>query len=118
MAIPTSGTMKPAGDFPIAEAADIVMPDGSRLADYKPKVELTEEQIAALKGKDGKDGVDGKDGYTPQRNIDYWTDADKQEIKGYVDSLFVPISQEAYDLLVSNGTVDANKYYMIVGDSE
>lgn len=31
MAIPISGTMKPAGDFPIAEAEDIVMPDGKRL---------------------------------------------------------------------------------------
>lgn len=112
MAIPITGTFKPLGDFPLVEAADVQMPDGSRLADYKPKVELTEEQIAALKGKDGK---------TPAKGTDYWTDADKQEIMGevnaYVNSLFVPISQEDYDLLVSNGTVDANKYYMIVGDS-
>lgn len=36
-------------------------------------------------GKDGKDGVNGKDGYTPQRNVDYWTEADKSEIKSYVD---------------------------------
>jgi hypothetical protein len=34
-------------------------------------------------GKDGKDGVDGKngtDGTTPVRGVDYWTDADKEEI--------------------------------------
>ena len=36
-------------------------------------------------GKDGTDGVDGNDGYTPQRGIDYWTEEDKAEIKGYVD---------------------------------
>ena len=29
--------------------------------------------------------ANGEDGYTPQRGIDYWTDADKAEIKGYVD---------------------------------
>jgi hypothetical protein len=28
---------------------------------------------------------DGKDGYTPIRGTDYWTDADKAEIKSYVD---------------------------------
>ena len=26
-----------------------------------------------------------KDGYTPQRGVDYWTEADKAEIKAYVD---------------------------------
>lgn len=36
-------------------------------------------------GKDGKDGIDGEDGYTPVRGTDYWTDADKAEIKSYVD---------------------------------
>lgn len=45
-------------------------------------------------GKDGKDGAagasgaDGKDGYTPQRGVDYWTDADKAKIKAYVDEQF------------------------------
>ena len=36
-------------------------------------------------GKDGSPGKDGNDGYTPQRGVDYWTDADKSEIKSYVD---------------------------------
>ena len=30
-------------------------------------------------------GVPGKDGDTPLRGVDYWTDADKAEIKAYVD---------------------------------
>jgi hypothetical protein len=28
---------------------------------------------------------DGKDGKTPERGVDYWTEADKAEIKSYVD---------------------------------
>jgi hypothetical protein len=50
-----------------------------------------EEWIASLKGDRGEQGIKGdkgdkgKDGYTPIRGIDYWTDADKAEIKGYVD---------------------------------
>lgn len=28
---------------------------------------------------------DGKDGYAPVRGIDYWTDADKEEMKAYID---------------------------------
>ena len=31
-------------------------------------------------GLDGKDGADGKDGNTPQKGVDYWTEADKEEI--------------------------------------
>lgn len=31
-------------------------------------------------GTNGKDGVNGKDGYTPQKNVDYFTEADKVEM--------------------------------------
>lgn len=34
----------------------------------------------------GAQGKDGADGYTPVKGTDYWTDADKREIKDYVDS--------------------------------
>ena len=37
-------------------------------------------------GQPGKDGQPGADGYTPVRGTDYWTEADKAEIKGYVDT--------------------------------
>lgn len=37
-------------------------------------------------GVDGQDGQDGADGYTPQRGVDYWTDADVNSIKEYVDA--------------------------------
>ncbi len=38
-----------------------------------------------VRGEKGETGAVGADGYTPQRGIDYWTDEDKTEIKGYVD---------------------------------
>ncbi len=36
-------------------------------------------------GLNGINGADGSDGYTPIRGTDYWTEADKAEIKSYVD---------------------------------
>lgn len=36
-------------------------------------------------GPAGADGIDGVDGYTPQYGVDYWTPADIEEIKSYVD---------------------------------
>ncbi len=36
-------------------------------------------------GAAGAAGKDGVDGHTPVRGVDYWTDADKAEIKAYVD---------------------------------
>lgn len=41
--------------------------------------------IQGPKGDTGADGAQGPAGYTPVRGTDYWTDADKAEIKGYVD---------------------------------
>lgn len=37
------------------------------------------------KGESGQNGANGVDGYTPKRGTDYWTEADKAEIKSYVD---------------------------------
>ena len=37
------------------------------------------------KGDKGATGATGADGYTPVRGVDYWTNADKDEIKAYVD---------------------------------
>ena len=41
-------------------------------------------QNALQEAKDSG-AFDGMDGYTPRRGVDYWTDADKAEIKAYVD---------------------------------
>lgn len=35
------------------------------------------------KGEKGDPGQNGTNGYTPQRGVDYWTDADKMEIRDY-----------------------------------
>lgn len=53
-------------------------------ADKIPSVGLVKSALVQY-GADGKDGVDGKDGYTPQRGVDYWTDADRAEINAYID---------------------------------
>ena len=39
-----------------------------------------------------------------------------QVARAVVNNMFVSLTQAQYDALVSSGSVDANKYYMIVGD--
>ena len=41
------------------------------------------------KGDTGSAGKNGADGKTPVRGTDYWTEADKTEIKSYVDEAIV-----------------------------
>ncbi len=57
-------------------------------------------------GADGKDGKDGEDGYTPVRGVDYWTEADKAEIKAYVDEQMGDI-ETALDgiIAIQNGLI-------------
>lgn len=45
------------------------------------KGEKGDKGDTGVAGSDGANGADGADGYTPQRGIDYWTDADKAEIR-------------------------------------
>ena len=53
--------------------------------------DFTEEQLQAITGPQGPagpagaTGPAGADGKTPARGTDYWTEADKAEIKAYVD---------------------------------
>ena len=96
MAIELMDKIKPKGGgaFAMVDAADVEMPDGTRLSEFKPDLELTEEQIALLKGEKGDPGekgdkgdkgdigatgASGKDGYTPVKGVDYFTDAELQE---------------------------------------
>jgi hypothetical protein len=53
-----------------------------------------EKSFDVTNGKDGVNGVDGKDGYTPQKYVDYWTEADQKEITDYVDTLVNPLIEE------------------------
>ena len=56
----------------------------STLADFRYK-----RKYKAPNGENGRgshcNGKKGEDGYTPVRGTDYWTEADKAEIKSYVD---------------------------------
>lgn len=88
MALTIYQKIKPDGNFAAVDAADVEMPDGTRLSDHDflDAGQLPEAVDAALaqakesgvfNGADGKDGADGK---TPVRGEDYWTEEDKQEI--------------------------------------
>lgn len=62
----------------------IVGPVGPKGADGTMTFEdLTPEQRESLRGPEGPKGADG---CTPARGEDYWTDADIEEIKSYVDN--------------------------------
>lgn len=45
-----------------------------------------ESLVKAVNELSRRESVDGKDGYTPVRGVDYWTEADKHEIRTYVET--------------------------------
>lgn len=57
-------------------------------------------QIAVMNGFNGteKEWLNSLKGYSPVRGIDYWTKEDidliKQEIRDYIDSLFLELNQQ------------------------
>ncbi|MBM6776022.1 collagen-like protein [Collinsella tanakaei] len=53
-----------------------------------------EKGETGAQGPKGDTGPKGEDGYTPKRGVDYWTDADVQEIQDYVDETFVEMTDE------------------------
>lgn len=79
MAIPITDKFKPkgVGGYALMDAADVEMPDGTRLSDFKGGVTSVNGQtgdvtISAINGKDGQDGqdgADGKDGVSPSVTI-------------------------------------------------
>ena len=106
------------GDFPLVDAADVEMPDGSRLSDHDflessklpDAVNLALAQAKASGEFDGKDGrtpvkgvdyFDGKDGKTPVKGVDYFDGADgKTPVKGvdyYTDADKQEIISEVLD---------------------
>lgn len=50
--------------------------------------EYKDSEISARgdKGDKGDKGDSGADGYTPIRGVDYWTDADQEEIEGFINT--------------------------------
>ena len=55
-------------------------------------------------GKDGTNGTDGQDGYTPVRGVDYWTNADKQEIISDLPVYIIP--EDVFELDTSASSSD------------
>lgn len=54
-------------------------------ANLKGSINASGNLTGKLVGTEGKPGKDGVDGYTPQKGIDYFTEADKLEIAASVD---------------------------------
>lgn len=69
---------------------------------------LSAYEIAVKNGFEGTeqewlDSLQGKDGYTPQKGVDYWTDADKADIKADVAPFVVNVTAYA------DGTLELDK---------
>ena len=76
--------------------------DGTLNAPYAEKGEKGEkgdtglQGVAGAKGDKGDTGAKGADGYTPQRGVDYWTEADKQEIQSYITQQLGVVENGSY----------------------
>ena len=83
LAIPTVwvpvGVIQPGADPACDSSSEPTLPIWQQALDA---AQLAVETAAALR-RDAEDGA--FDGYSPVRGQDYWTEADKNEIKGYVD---------------------------------
>ena len=63
---------------------DVTLPAGPK-GEKGDKGDTGDTGATGPAGAAGAKGADGQDGYTPVRGTDYWTQADKDEIKSYVD---------------------------------
>ena len=61
------------------ENGELILNLGENLSSYNVG------KVKGIKGDTGERGEKGENGYTPIRGTDYWTEADKAEIKGYVN---------------------------------
>lgn len=66
------------GTFPMVDAEDVLMPDGTRLSNFKGGVTSVNGQTGAVvievtngkDGEDGKDGANGADGVSPSVTVE------------------------------------------------
>lgn len=75
---------------PTAQVYDQILSAANQAADVANSVREDADAgkfigPAGPAGPTGPKGKDGANGYTPVRGTDYWTEADKAEIKSYVD---------------------------------
>ena len=120
MSIPITDKFKPRnnGTFPLVDAVDVEMPDGTRLSDFKGGASIT---VDSELSDTSTNPVQNKVLYA------YFQQAlealgalqdsipTEAQINALIDARFVPMTQAEYDALTE---VDPNKYYMIVGDSQ
>lgn len=99
MAIQITGTFEPTGDFPLAKAKDVEMPNGTRLSDFEipegkdgvsPVIVITKidgghtitikdaSGTHSFNVMDGKDGKDGEDGQGTSITVDSALDANSE----------------------------------------
>ena len=69
---------KSKSNMPDVLPTDVILPKGE-------KGDKGDTGAQGIQGVKGDKGDKGADGYTPVRGEDYWTEADKAEIKSYVD---------------------------------
>lgn len=77
-------------EYDLSEAINTALAQAKASGEFKgekgDKGDKGEQGEPGKDGNPGADGQNGKDGYSPVRGTDYWTDADKAEIKAYVDT--------------------------------
>lgn len=56
-------------------------------------VTLTNGETATFQNQNGSKGSRGEPGYTPRKDVDYWTEADKAEIVSAVLANFTDVSE-------------------------
>ena len=71
---------------------------------YDIVMKYVQNNTELLKGKDGENGKDGRDGHTPEKGIDYYTRAEKQELVAQVsEKLSEQLISPKYVYEFSNG---------------
>ena len=69
--------------------------DGAR-GEQGPAGPIGPQGNTGATGPQGPAGANGKDGKTPVRGVDYWTEADKQEIQSFINQQLGVIENGAY----------------------
>ena len=133
MALKVYDTLVPQGDYPVAKAEDVLMPDGTRLDKLKIPEPVT-DYVKSVNGKTPDENgnvvvqIPEQKKELPQVTDDdngkflmvvngAWVAMDATELlTAIVKDLFVEISPEDYELLEATGTVDRSKFYCFVSE--
>jgi hypothetical protein len=92
------------GEFVVISTGNVEDEDNAKLflkgnSRYEYITDLSGAQgMRGEKGEQGEQGIQGKDGYTPIKNVDYWTPADKAEMVNDVISALPKYNGEVVDV--------------------